>query len=76
MEWLAQNWFFVLLLAAFVAMHLFGHGGHGGRGGHGAHGGGSPSRGRGGTDPRDWDPGVARRPSDRDADTGHRHSGS
>lgn len=30
MDWLSQNWFFVLLLVAFVGMHLFGHGGHGG----------------------------------------------
>lgn len=32
MDWLSQNWFFVLLLVAFVGMHLFGHGGHGGHG--------------------------------------------
>jgi hypothetical protein len=40
MDWLAENWFFVLLFIAFIAMHLFGHGhsGHGGgHGGHGAH---------------------------------------
>ena len=30
--WLSQNGFFVLLIVAFVAMHLFGHGGHGGHG--------------------------------------------
>lgn len=36
--WLSQNAFFVLLLVAFVAMHLFGHG-SGGHGGHGGHGG-------------------------------------
>jgi hypothetical protein len=38
MDWLAENWFFVLLFIAFIAMHLFGHG-HGGHshGGHGAH---------------------------------------
>ncbi|PAP74642.1 DUF2933 domain-containing protein [Rubrivirga marina] len=39
MDWLAENWFFVLLFVAFIAMHLFGHGhgghGHGGHGGHG-----------------------------------------
>lgn len=39
MEWLQQNWFWVVVFVAFVAMHLFGHGGHGGRGGHGGHGG-------------------------------------
>lgn len=33
MEWLLQNWFWVVVFVAFFAMHLFGHGGHGG--GHG-----------------------------------------
>jgi hypothetical protein len=32
MQWLWQNWFAVLIFAAFIAMHLFGHGGHGGHG--------------------------------------------
>jgi len=32
MEWLADNWIWVLVGIAFVAMHLFGHGGHGGSG--------------------------------------------
>ncbi len=32
MAWFTANWFQVLILIAFVAMHLFGHGGHGGRG--------------------------------------------
>lgn len=31
MQWLIANWFWVLIGAAFVGMHLFGHGGHGGR---------------------------------------------
>ena len=35
MEWLAENWFWVLIGVLFVAMHLFGHGGHGGHGSHG-----------------------------------------
>ena len=35
MEWLSQNWIWVLLIAAFIAMHMFGHGGHRGHGGHG-----------------------------------------
>lgn len=36
MEWLGQNWFWVVVFIAFVAMHLVGHGGHGGCGsGHG-----------------------------------------
>jgi hypothetical protein len=34
MDWLAQNWIWVLFGIAFVAMHLFGHGGHGGHGSH------------------------------------------
>lgn len=41
MTWLAQNWFWVLLFAIFITMHLFGHGhgGHSGGGGcgHGKH---------------------------------------
>jgi hypothetical protein len=32
MEWLTENWFWVLLGIAFIAMHLFGHGAHGGHG--------------------------------------------
>lgn len=35
MEWLSENWIFVLIAVAFVAIHLFGHGGHGGHVGHG-----------------------------------------
>lgn len=42
MEWLLQNWFWVVVFVAFFAMHLFGHGGHGSHsggcsGGHGSH---------------------------------------
>ena len=37
MEWLSQNWVWVLFAAGMIAMHMFGHGGHGG---HGEHGGG------------------------------------
>lgn len=40
MEWLGQNWVWVLFIIGFVAMHLFGHGGHGGHSGHGGSGGG------------------------------------
>ena len=36
MDWLSQNWIWVLFFIAFIGMHLFGHGGHGG-GGHGGH---------------------------------------
>jgi len=34
MEWLAENWFAVLIGILFVGMHMFGHGSHGGHGGH------------------------------------------
>ena len=33
MQWLSENWLFVLIAVGMVAMHLFGHGGHGGHGG-------------------------------------------
>ena len=33
MEWLSENWVFLVVAAAMMAMHLFGHGGHGGHGG-------------------------------------------
>lgn len=33
MEWFAENWVWVVVAGAMVAMHLFGHGGHGGHGG-------------------------------------------
>jgi hypothetical protein len=33
MAWLAENWFWVLIFIAFIAMHMFGHGGHGGHSG-------------------------------------------
>ena len=39
MDWLIENWFWVLIGIVFVAMHLFGHGGHGGHGRHAGHGG-------------------------------------
>ena len=29
MAWFTANWFWVLIFIAFIAMHLFGHGGHG-----------------------------------------------
>lgn len=34
MAWLTANWFSVLILVAFIAMHVFGHGRHGGHSGH------------------------------------------
>lgn len=37
MEWISQNWVWVLLVVGMIAMHLFGHGGHRGHGGHDDH---------------------------------------
>ena len=42
MDWLSQNWIWLLFIGAMVVMHLFGHGGHGG---HGDHRGTSTGRG-------------------------------
>lgn len=33
MEWISQNWVWVLFSVGMIAMHMFGHGGHGGHGG-------------------------------------------
>ena len=33
MEWLAQNWVWILFFVGMIAMHMFGHGGHGGHSG-------------------------------------------
>jgi len=38
LDWLLENWVWVLIGIAFVALHLFGHG-HGGHGGHRQHNG-------------------------------------
>jgi hypothetical protein len=35
MAWFIANWFWMLILIIFVAMHVFGHGGHGGHAGSG-----------------------------------------
>lgn len=35
MEWLSQNWVWVLFGVGMIAMHMFGHGGHGGHRGRG-----------------------------------------
>lgn len=32
MDWIFQNWVWMLFFVAFIAMHIFGHGGHGGHG--------------------------------------------
>ena len=65
MDWLAENWVWVLVGAAFIGMHLFGHGGHGGHRGHGGHGGGCS-----GAQKNDRD--SPERRSD-DTQVGHRH---
>lgn len=64
MQWLSENWVWVLIGIAFIAFHMFGHGGHGGHGGH------RGDDGRGG----DRKPGrdTAER-SDADAPPAHRH---
>lgn len=33
MEWISQNWVWVLVAVGMIAMHMFGHGGHGGHSG-------------------------------------------
>ncbi|BAU49780.1 hypothetical protein SVA_3232 [Sulfurifustis variabilis] len=35
MQWIVDNWVWIVVFIAFVALHLFGHGGHGGHGGDG-----------------------------------------
>ena len=60
MEWLMENWFWVLIGILFVAMHMFGHGGHGGHGGGGHGGHGAPDKPDAG-------------PADSDKPSGHRH---
>ena len=37
MTWFTENWFWILIFVAFIAMHLVGHGGHGGHGSHSGH---------------------------------------
>lgn len=64
MDWLSENWLWILIGVVFIAMHLFGHGGHGG---HGRHGGSERDIG-----PSRHDP--AKRPG-ANAPTAHRHEG-
>ena len=33
MAWLTANWFWIVIFAAFIAMHMYAHGGHSGHGG-------------------------------------------
>lgn len=39
MMWLAENWFWIVVFALFLWVHLKMHGGHGHHGAHGGHGG-------------------------------------
>ena len=67
MTWFTENWFWILIFVAFIAMHLVGHGGHGGHGSHGGHG---DDRKRSGDEPQDGEPRV----TGANATTGgHRH---
>jgi len=50
MDWLSSNWVWILAIAFFVGMHLFGHGSHGG--GH-SHAGRASGGGCGGGKRRD-----------------------
>ena len=48
MEWLSQNWGWMILVGAFLGVHFFGHRSHGGAGGccgGGRGGGGRPDEG-------------------------------
>jgi hypothetical protein len=40
MQWLLDNWIWILIVGGFIALHMFGHGGHGSRGKRGGQGGG------------------------------------
>jgi hypothetical protein len=62
MKWLLENWFWIVVVVAFVAMHLVGHGGHGGHAGPGS----DPAQ-RGGPQ----DEGAGRR--DEKGSGGHQH---
>ncbi len=62
MAWFLENWFWVLIFIAFMAMHVFGHGGHGGHG-KGEH---RPSRDEGGK-------GDADGPAEKTSSGGHQH---
>ena len=45
MTWITDNWVFLLIGAAFIAFHLFGHRGHGGHGGNDGNDGNAVGRG-------------------------------
>lgn len=69
MDWLSENWIWVIFGVAFIAMHMFGHGGHGGHGGrHGGHGGT-----RGAKRPDDERVGAASPTASNDTKSTHGH---
>lgn len=59
MDWLRENWFWIVVAVLFIWMHARMHGGHGGRGGCGGQGGHGGHGGCGG-----HDEGSAREPPD------------
>jgi hypothetical protein len=64
MQWLADNWIWLVVIGGMVGMHMFGHG-------HGAHGkGGGGGCCGGGTD-KAKEPGAANR--EPGAASGHQH---
>lgn len=58
MQWLAENWVWIVVFVVFIGLHMFGHGGHGGGGGCG--GGGEERRRR-------------RRQGEAERPSGHQH---
>ena len=61
MDWIAQNWVWVLFAVGMIAMHIFGHGGHGGH----------RARGSDRDDARSTGEEIARPPSE--PRSGHHH---
>jgi hypothetical protein len=51
MDWLTENWLWILFGAIFLWMHLRMHGGHGASGEHGGHGGCGGGHGGHGREP-------------------------
>ena len=64
MTWMTENWLWILFFAAFVAMHLLGHGGHGSPRKH------EEERKRSGGEPH----GVGPQVTDANASSGGHHS--
>ncbi len=72
MDWLSENWIWVIFGVGFFAMHMFGHGGDGGHGGHGRghgdHGGKGDAK-----NPDDKPAGGASPKASKDTANPHRH---